>query len=85
MQEFAIVTVAHHEPILGIEEGKALGDTLDRVDQSAARIANLSQICISHLNGGVAKDGEQHIAVAAGGNHQINAKRGDALLVFALD
>jgi PQQ-dependent dehydrogenase (methanol/ethanol family) len=30
-------------------------------------------------------DGKQHIAVAAGGNFQINAKRGDALLVFALD
>ena len=30
-------------------------------------------------------DGKQHIAVAAGGNHQINAKRGDALLVFTLD
>jgi glucose dehydrogenase len=29
-------------------------------------------------------DGRQFIAVAAGGNFQINAKRGDALLVFAL-
>ena len=31
-----------------------------------------------------AVDGRQFIAVAAGGNFQINAKRGDALLVFAL-
>ncbi len=30
-------------------------------------------------------DGKLHIAVAAGGNFQINAKRGDAVLVFALD
>jgi alcohol dehydrogenase (cytochrome c) len=30
-------------------------------------------------------DGTQYIAVAAGGNQQLNFKRGDALLVFALD
>jgi glucose dehydrogenase len=30
-------------------------------------------------------DGKLHIAVAAGGNFQLNFKRGDALLVFALD
>ncbi|MEE8507347.1 MAG: PQQ-binding-like beta-propeller repeat protein [Kiloniellales bacterium] len=29
-------------------------------------------------------DGKLHIAIAVGGNHQINAKRGDALLVFTL-
>jgi alcohol dehydrogenase (cytochrome c) len=32
-----------------------------------------------------ALDGKQHIAVAAGGNFQLNYKLGDALLVFALD
>ena len=30
-------------------------------------------------------DGKQYIAVAAGGNFQLNYKLGDALLVFALD
>jgi glucose dehydrogenase len=30
-------------------------------------------------------DGKQYIAVAAGGNQQLNFKRGDAILVFALD
>jgi PQQ-dependent dehydrogenase (methanol/ethanol family) len=30
-------------------------------------------------------DGKLHIAVAAGGNFQLNYKRGDAVLVFALD
>ena len=30
-------------------------------------------------------DGQLHIAVAAGGNFQLNFKRGDAILVFALD
>jgi alcohol dehydrogenase (cytochrome c) len=30
-------------------------------------------------------DGKQHIAVAAGGNFQLNYKLGDAILVFALD
>ena len=30
-------------------------------------------------------DGKLHIAVAAGGNVQLNYKRGDAVLVFALD
>jgi alcohol dehydrogenase (cytochrome c) len=30
-------------------------------------------------------DGKLHIAVAAGGNFQLNYKRGDAILVFALD
>ncbi|HZD53369.1 MAG TPA: hypothetical protein VE175_09990, partial [Woeseiaceae bacterium] len=30
-------------------------------------------------------DGKQHIAVAAGGNFQLNYKLGDAVLVFALD
>lgn len=30
-------------------------------------------------------DGKLHIAVAAGGNFQLNFKRGDAVLVFALD
>ena len=30
-------------------------------------------------------DGKQHIAVAAGGNFQLNFKRGDAILVFGLD
>jgi alcohol dehydrogenase (cytochrome c) len=30
-------------------------------------------------------DGKLHIAVAAGGNAQLNYKRGDAILVFALD
>ena len=30
-------------------------------------------------------DGKQHIAVAAGGNFQLNYKHGDAILVFALD
>jgi PQQ-dependent dehydrogenase (methanol/ethanol family) len=30
-------------------------------------------------------DGKLHIAVAAGGNFQLNFKRGDAILVFALD
>ena len=29
-------------------------------------------------------DGKLHIAVAAGGNFQLNFKRGDAVLVFAL-
>jgi hypothetical protein len=30
-------------------------------------------------------DGKLHVAVAAGGNAQLNYKRGDAILVFALD
>ena len=30
-------------------------------------------------------DGKQHIAVAAGGNFQLNYKLGDAVLVFALE
>ena len=30
-------------------------------------------------------DGKLHIAVAAGGNSQLNYRRGDAILVFALD
>ena len=30
-------------------------------------------------------DGKLHVAVAAGGNAQLNYKRGDAVLVFALD
>jgi hypothetical protein len=30
-------------------------------------------------------DGKLHIAVAAGGNFQLNYKHGDAVLVFALD
>jgi len=30
-------------------------------------------------------DGQQHIAIAVGGNAQINAKRGDAIIVFTLD
>jgi hypothetical protein len=30
-------------------------------------------------------DGKLHVAVAAGGNAHLNYKRGDAVLVFALD
>ncbi len=30
-------------------------------------------------------DGKLHIAVAAGGNFQLNYRRGDAILVFGLD
>jgi alcohol dehydrogenase (cytochrome c) len=32
-----------------------------------------------------ALNGKQYIAVAAGGNFQLNYKLGDAVLVFALD
>jgi glucose dehydrogenase len=32
-----------------------------------------------------AVQGRQYVAVAAGGNYQINAPRGDEVLAFALD
>ena len=101
IEQIAIAAVAQHQPVVPVEQGEALGDALDRVDQTLPGLGNLAQTLVLDLDRGIAKHRERarhlgdfvlavgrrqrHAQIAPGDRQHAAAQRGEAPQQIALD